>query len=151
MAETELRLLYEQDYYTWLMRTAELIRQGRFEELDADHLADEIEDMGKSTQRELASRLVVLLSSLLKWQHQPDQRVRHGRSWQLTIKEQRRQLAILLRKNPGLQVLIDESVAEAYGIALLVAARESGLAETVFPAVCPFGFQDMMDEDFWPG
>lgn len=150
MSSTQLSTLYDQDFYTWAMRTAELIRQGRFDEIDANHLAEEIEDMGKSTQRELVSRLVVLLAHLLKWQHQPDQRARHGRSWSLTIKEQRRQLAILLRKNPGLTPLLDESVEEAYGTARLVAARESTLDETVFPEVCPFAFEDIADNDFWP-
>jgi hypothetical protein len=150
MATTEPTNLYDQDYYTWAMRTAELIRQGRFDEIDAHHLAEEIEDMGKSTQRELTSRLIVLLAHLLKWQYQPDQHPRHGRSWKLTIKEQRRQLAILLRKNPGLRPLLDESVEEAYGTAVLVAARETNLDETAFPGVCPFAFEDMANDDFWP-
>lgn len=150
MAATQLATLYDQDYYTWAMRTAELIRQGRFDEIDTDHLAEEIEDMGKSTQRELVSRLIVLLAHLLKWQYQAEQRPDHGRSWRLTIKEQRRQLAILLRKNPGLKPLVDESVEEAYGTAQLIAARETNLDETVFPERCPFAFEDVIDDDFWP-
>jgi hypothetical protein len=150
MATTELTTLYDQDYYTWAMRTAELVRQGRFEEIDAEHLAEEIEDMGKSTQRELNSRLIVLIAHLLKWQYQPDQRPRHGRSWKLTVKEQRRQLTILLRKNPGLKPLLDESVEEAYGTAILIAARETDLDETTFPEVSSFSFEDIIDNDFWP-
>lgn len=150
MAATQFTTLYERDYYTWAIRTAELIRQGRFDEIDTDHLAEEIEDMGKSTQRELVSRLIILLAHLLKWQYQPEQRLEHGRSWRLTIKEQRRQLAILLRKNPGLKPLVDESVKEAYGTARLIAARETNLNETVFPEMCPFAFEDVIDDNFYP-
>lgn len=150
MTAPKTSTLYDRDFYTWAMHTAELIRRGRFDEIDADHLAEEIEDMGKSTQRELVSRLIVLLAHLLKWQHQPRQRDRHGRSWRLTIMEQRRQLDSLLRKNPGLKPLLDESMAEAYGTARLVAARDSTLDESAFPEVCPFGFGDVMAEDFWP-
>lgn len=150
MTTTESTTLYDQDYYTWSMRTAQLIRQGRFDEIDVDHLAEEVEDMGKSTQRELVSRLIVLLAHLLKWQYEPDQRAWHGRSWRLTVQEQRRRLAILLRKNPGLKPLVSESVEEAYGTALLVAARETDRDETAFPEVCPFAFEDALDNDFWP-
>lgn len=150
MSATERSTLYDQDFYTWAMHTAEMIRQGRFDEIDADHLAEEIEDMGRSTQRELVSQLIVLLAHLLNWQYQPAQRARHGRSWRLTIKEQRRQLAILLRKNPGLKALLDESLEEAYGTARLVAARESTLDEAVFPEVFPYAFEAIMDDEFWP-
>lgn len=150
MPTTESGTLYDRDFYTWAMRTAELIRQGRFDEIDIGHLAEEVEDMGKSTQRELVSRLIVLLTHFLKWQYQPDQRARHGRSWALTIKEQRRRLAILLRKNPGLNPLVDESVEDAYGTARLIAARESTLDEGIFPEVCPFAFDAIIDNDFWP-
>ena len=150
MTTTEFTTLYDQDYYTWSMRNAQLIRQGRFDEIDVDHLAEEVEDMGKSTQRELVSSLIVLLAHLLKWQYEPDQRARHGRSWRLTIQEQRRRLAILLHKNPGLKPLMNESVEEAYSTAQLIAARETDRDETAFPEVCPFAFEDALDNDFWP-
>ena len=48
-----------------------------------EHLADEIENVGKSEQRELASLMIVLLAYLLKWQYQPGQR---GSNWETTIK-----------------------------------------------------------------
>ena len=47
---------------------------GRFAELDIEHLADEIEDVGKSEKREFASRMAVLLAHLLKWSRQPEKR-----------------------------------------------------------------------------
>ncbi|MGH8555990.1 MAG: DUF29 domain-containing protein, partial [Methylococcales bacterium] len=53
--------------------------------------------MGASERRELINRLAVLSAHLLKWQYQPSFR---GRSWQITIKEQRRQLQRLLNDNP---------------------------------------------------
>src|SRR5262245_15447550 len=47
---------YEQDFYAWTQRTAELLRAGRFEEADIEHVAEEIEDMGRRDVRELNSR-----------------------------------------------------------------------------------------------
>ena len=82
--------LHRQDFRAWTRQQADLIRSGRFAELDAVNLIDEIEDMGGSRERELESRLGVLLAHLLKWRYQPDRR---GRSWRLTIAEQRRRIA----------------------------------------------------------
>jgi len=80
--------LYDQDFYAWTQSTAELIRTGKWYDLDRDALAEEIESLGKSDWRELASRLAVLLRHLLKWRYQPEKWQR-GRSWSSTIWEQR--------------------------------------------------------------
>lgn len=62
--------LYYQDYTAWARAQADLLRAGRVEALDVEHLLAELEDMGKSEQRELENRLGVLLAHLLKWQFQ---------------------------------------------------------------------------------
>ncbi len=86
---------YEDDVVTWSTEQARLLREGRFDLLDIAHLAEEIEDVGKSEQRELANRMAVLLANLLKWQRQP---TRRGASWQITIRNQRRGIAAAWRK-----------------------------------------------------
>jgi Domain of unknown function DUF29 len=53
--------LYQQDHYLWMVTTAKLLRDRRLEQIDFEHLIEEIEEMGKDKQRELKSRLVVLL------------------------------------------------------------------------------------------
>ena len=138
---------YDTDFYTWTQRQARLLAQRRFDELDLENLIEEVESMGRSEQDKLESHLHVLLWHLLKWQYQPDRR---GNSWRLTIKEQRRQVAKVLRKNPGLKASLDETMADAYETARLSAARETDLNEALFPAVCPWGFEAISDEDFWP-
>ena len=75
---------YEKDIVAWANEQAGFIRAGRFDLLDLENIAEEIEDVGKSEKRELASRIAVLLSHLLKWQFQSGRR---GASWQRTIKE----------------------------------------------------------------
>lgn len=139
--------LYDQDFYTWTQHQAAALRAGRLSDLDLANLAEEIEDMGRSQRDKLESHLAVLLAHLLKHQHQPGKRTR---SWELTIKEQRRQVAKALRRNPGLKSHLDEAVADAYDIARLVAARETGLSEAVFPEVCPWGWEAITDENFLP-
>ena len=78
--------IYHQDFHAWAMRNAELIRQGRLAEVDGEHVAEELESMGKSQQRALGSQLTGLVAHLLKWRHQPGGR---GASWRNTITLQR--------------------------------------------------------------
>lgn len=73
---------YEKDFYAWAIHNAELIRHGKFSEIDIEHVAEEIESMGRSDKRELMSRLSVLIVHLLKWKYQP---VRQGNSLRLAI------------------------------------------------------------------
>ncbi|OIQ69253.1 hypothetical protein GALL_491500 [mine drainage metagenome] len=103
--------------------------------------------MGKSEKRELVSRLTVLLAHMLKWRFQP---VLRGKSWNLTIEEQRNQLADHLADNPSLKSSFGEAVVSAYRNAILRAARETGLERTEFPVVCPWSFEQISDPNFYP-
>ena len=53
--------LYDQDIVAWANQQAEALRTGHFAQLDLEHLAEEIEDVGKSEQRELMSRMAILI------------------------------------------------------------------------------------------
>lgn len=139
--------VYDLDFHAWATEQAALLRTGRLSDIDAAHIAEEIEALGRSERHELRSRLSVLLLHLLKWSHQPDLR---GRSWELTIKEQRRQLARHLKDNPSLKPLTDEAMADAYGDAVLRAELEMNLLRDMLPWSCPYGFEQAMDEAFWP-
>lgn len=139
--------LYDSDFYAWANQQAALLRAGKLNAADIEHIAEEIESMGRSEKRELISRLAVLLMHLLKWHVQPTLR---GNSWRATIKIQRRELERHLADNPSLKSKLPDIIAGAYGDAVLLAMRETGLAESTFPAVCPWSFEQMMDPDFWP-
>lgn len=139
--------LYDQDFYAWARRNAELIRQGRIVEVDFEHVAEELENMGGNTRRELISRLSILLAYLLKWQWQP---VRRGNSWRLTIANQRDDIEDLLEQSPSLRHDIDEKIDKAYVRARRQAAIETGLDEKTFPLGCPFSMEQALDPDFWP-
>ena len=57
---------YEQDVVAWAREQAALLREGKFSAIDVEHIAEEIEDVGKSEQRELSSRMAVLLARVVK-------------------------------------------------------------------------------------
>jgi len=144
---TETARLYETDFYGWVQNQAGALRVGNFASLDLDNLIEEIEDMGKSRQRALESRLEILLMHLLKWQFQPEMK---GPSWHFTIDEQRARIAKLLRENPSLKGLIDRALEESYQFAVRLAVQEIGLKKTTFPTQCPWTFEQIIDEEFWP-
>ncbi len=139
--------IYDRDFHAWAMEQAALLRAGRFSEADTRHIAEEIETLGRGEKRELVNRLAVLLLHLLKWSHQPERR---GKSWRLTVEEQRRQLARHLRDNPSLMAWRDEAMADAYGDAVLRAERETDLPRDLFPWACPYSFEQAIDDTFWP-
>lgn len=139
--------LHDQDFYAWTRRQSSLLKHGQFAELDLMHLIDEVEDMGSNVHRQLTSRLEVLLMHLLKWQFQP---APQGKSWMLTIAEQRRRIAKLLRKNPSLKAQLEETMADAYEDARHSAMLETGLELSRFPESCPYRLEDVLDAEFYP-
>jgi hypothetical protein len=139
--------LYDRDFYAWAVRNAELLRSGHAEQADLTHIAEEIEDMGKRERRALQSRLGVLIGHLLKWQAQPELR---SRSWQTTIRIQRREIAKLLADSPSLRRFLAENLGSAYEDGKLIAAAETNLPEEALPESSPFDLDQILSESFLP-
>jgi hypothetical protein len=138
---------YDQDFYAWAKRNAELMRQGKWSEIDAEHVVEELEHMGKSQKRELISRLAVLLAHLLKWQYQQDKR---SDSWVTTVVTQRAEIQLLLDDSPSLRHDVYAFVEKGYRFATDRASRETGIAKDTFPVSCPYSFDQIVSEEFWP-
>jgi hypothetical protein len=139
---------YERDFYTWAMQQATLLREGRFDELDVENVAEEIEDLGKEQARALRSSYRLLLVHLLKWQHQ---RRRRSRSWAGTIVRERQNAALGIEDNPGLKSQQRDLFLQAYQLARKEAAAETGFPLVTFPETCPYALEQALDEAFWPG
>src|SRR5438067_1791329 len=138
---------YDHDFYAWAMENAALLRAERLSEIDIEHIAEEIETLGRSIKRSLSRRLEVLLSHLLKWEYQDAYR---NPSWRYTIKKQRRAIADLLEENPSLKHGIEEILTKAYEHAREAAADETELKISTFKEACPFSLEQVLDKDFWP-
>lgn len=138
---------YEKDFYGWTQEQAALLRSGRLTDLDIENLIEEVETMGRSEKRELESRLTVLLLHLLKWKFQE---IRRGGSWEMSIIEQRLRFEETLKENPGLKPKLDEILLNAYKFAVLQASRETKISRNVFPVSCPWTYDLILDESFYP-
>jgi hypothetical protein len=139
---------YDADFHAWALRNAELLREGRLDELDTEHIAEELESMGASERRELLNRLQVLLLHLLKHQYQPERR---SKSWRLTINHQRTAIERLLEQSPSLRRLLDpESFGKVYRKAVQDAVIETDLDAHLFPDDCPYTLDQVLDADWLP-
>jgi hypothetical protein len=136
---------YEDDYYGWVMDQVELLRSGRLDQIEREHLAEELEDLAGDEFTKLESALRVLLMHMLKWDQQPEHRTR---SWIFSIREQRRRYARLLKKSPSLKARLEEAREEAYEDARDWAAHETHLSVRDFPKDCPYGWDDVLERPF---
>jgi hypothetical protein len=152
MAREDMAALYDRDFYEWTVRNAELLRSGRLEEIDLEHIAEEIQDLGDRHRREVRSRLVVLVKHLLKWSVQPQKRYTESgsSSWLSTIREQRRQLAQLLEEAPSLRRYAKEGLSKDHRDAVKQASAETGIPIAKFPEECPFSFDQVLEDEFLP-
>lgn len=139
---------YDDDFFLWTQRAAALLREGRLSPVDIEHVAEEVEDMGKRDRRALESRLDVLLAHLLRWTHQPEHR---SRSWRGTILTRRARIERIVRDSPSLRRQLPELAERAYQRAVALAANDTGLPIAAFPATCPWGADDVVDAGFLPG
>jgi len=143
------RVTRERDVILWSSEQARLLRARRFAELDIEHLAEEIEGMGKSERRDLAGRMARLTAHLLAWRCQPESRTGGLRA---TICDARKRIALVLKETPSLQAALrDQDWQDGVWLDARVHARsESGLKDDALPDACPWTIEQAADPDFWP-
>jgi len=141
--------LYDDDVVAWAERQVALLRAGRWNLLDAEHIAEEIEDMNISHRHQLAHRMTKLLGHLLKWRYQP---ARRGASWECTIRNQRDRIDKLLHRMPSLRRLLasEEWLAEVWEDALDMAVHEAHLELSDLPGAMPWSVEQVLSRDYLP-
>jgi Domain of unknown function DUF29 len=142
-AAESLAALYAEDETAWLEAMAALIRRRDLGGLDLDNLGEYLTDMALRDRREVKSRLVVLLAHLLKWE---SQRKKRSRSWRTTVLDQRQELAGLAGRGV-LRAHAEAVLPQAYENAVELAASETGLPKTTFPADCPYTIEQLLAID----
>jgi hypothetical protein len=129
--------LYERDFVAWTEEQAARIRAAAGTHpnlpIDWDRVAEEIEDLGKSTARELRSCLATIVEHLLKLQHPAAEEPRGG--WVGTVARARAEAEDLMEESPSLRARLDVLLRRANRAAArtvgaeLEARREIGPAE----------------------
>jgi hypothetical protein len=142
-----MKSLYKTDFYAWTQQQIKLLQQRAWHHVDVQNLIEELADLGRRERQELRNRLGILLGHLLKWQFQPQEQ---GNSWLATIREQRREVDLLLKENPSLNPYLPEAIQLAYQTGLDLAVRETGFSYEAFPTECPYFLEDILSSAFLP-
>ena len=138
---------HDKDLYGWAVHTAQLLKDKKMNEVDFDGIIEELEEMGISNKHALKNRLAQLIFHLLKWQFQSHLRCR---SWEGSIEEQRIRLNDLLEENPSLKPMIGESIEKSYKLSLSLVRKETPLDLKSLPTECPYTYDQIMDDQFYP-
>jgi Domain of unknown function DUF29 len=144
---TELSTIYDRDVHNWLETTIAQIKQGNLQELDLEHLIEELEGLAGRDRREIEQRLKVLIEHLLKrcYVNLPE----CDRGWEITIIDQRSELIGLLEQSPSLNYHFLQVFDRAFQTALKIVQLE--YPETNFPTTWQFSQEItvMLNEQFW--
>jgi hypothetical protein len=145
-------LLYEEDFYAWTQQQAELLRRlpAISNALDIEHIAEEIEDLGRSDLRAAQSLCEHIIEHFLKIEFSGlDQPTDH---WRDEIVEWRLQLDKFLTRS----ILAKLDLPARYRMALrLVRRLERDVPGFLsrLPAECPYALEQIIssgDEDWFP-
>lgn len=145
--KTDMEKLYDQDYVVWLEETARQIRHKDIDNLDWQHLLEEIEDLGKSQKNAVESYLRQLLKHLLLYQYRTEQRDYCGNGWLDEIDNFRNELEILIRSKT-----LSNYAASIFELTYQK-ARRSALNKTkldIFPDQCPYTLEQALDVEYIP-
>jgi Domain of unknown function DUF29 len=144
---------YEDDFYAWTRHQAEVLRtmpvsDNRF---DRTHVAEEIEDLGKSERDAVRSQIRRIVERLLKLASSPAQQPRVD--WMEMIDDAREILSDKLTET--LRRDVEAGFEKLYAEGRRRAARglrrhgEPDAAEAL-PQTCPFSLNDIYRDDWYP-
>lgn len=138
--------LYEQDFALWVQATVQQLKTKNIENLDWEHLIEEIEGLTRSDRRELKHRLITLFEHALKRRYVPLSDC--YRRWELTLKRTQSQLQDLLDDSPSLRGYLLEILPHCYQEALENVRIEY---DQVFPDayLFPDKPQLLLTQKFW--
>ena len=141
-------MLYDTDFYQWTQDTWRQLQQRDIENLDWEHLAEEIEALGNEQKHKVDSYLRQLLIHLLLYQYWQDNRDYYTEGWQDEIDEFRFQLECRLQAKSLYNYFvsqIDEIYPKACRKVLLKSKQIVNL-----PEKCPYTVDQLLNPDFFP-
>ena len=148
-------MLYDEDFYAWTRAQADALRRLAAERwngpLDLEHLAEEVEDLGRSEFSTVRSQIERVLEHLLKLEYSPAADPRRG--WLISVLNARGHardhMTATIRRE------LNPALADAYARArrrAMVSLSEHGELDlaALLPKSCPYTFDQVLDDDWLP-
>ncbi|MGD9617029.1 MAG: DUF29 domain-containing protein [Alphaproteobacteria bacterium] len=144
---------YDEDFYAWTQYQAEVLRSMPCDDnrFDREHVAEEIEDLGRNTRDAVRSQVRRILVHFLKLAYSPAGDPRYG--WRGSIIDARTELADKL--SPTLRQDLSTSLDKVYAAARKRVASDledygEQEAAASLPADCPYTLAQILEHDWYP-
>jgi hypothetical protein len=144
---------YDDDFYAWTQYQAAVLRSLAITDnrLDREHVAEEIEDLGKSERNAVRSEIRRILEHFLKLAHSPagDPRA----DWMVSIANARAELEE--RLTATLRQDLEANLGRIYGHArkaaeIALRKHQENRATPAIPAECPYALDQILADDWYP-
>jgi NAD-specific glutamate dehydrogenase len=144
---SKLTSLYEIDNEQWLEQTIDLLKDNRLEELDLEHLIEELEELSRRDKKTVERFLEQIIRHLLLLQYWTAEYEYNSNHWQAEIMSFRTQLNEDLTQN--LQNHLQDNRAKIYEKALKYVKQKTGY-EIIFPEQCPYTLEQLLEINWLP-
>ncbi len=147
--------LYKDDFYAWTRDQAQALRRLAEQRwngpLDLEHLAEAVEDLGSEQQWAVESQLERVIEHLLKLEYSADADPR--RQWMISVVDGRGEIE--RRMTATIRNEVERALEKRYRRArrkaeLALAAQGEKDAAQALPAACPYAFDDLIADEWWP-
>ena len=144
---------YDEDFYAWTQHQAAVLRSMPCDDnrFDREHVAEEIEDLGKGERNAMRSEARRVLEHLLKLAHSPA--VEPRSDWMVSVASARAELqdrlTATLRRDIETALPLLYERAKSIAAAGLVKYGEHNAAAK-FPATCPYTLGQILADDWYP-
>ena len=145
--KSNLISLYENEYEQWLVQTVNLLKENRFNELDTEHLIEELEELSrreKKTFERFLEQIIRHLLLLQYWNVESENNLNHQLAEIISF---RTEINEDLTQN--LRNYLQEKQAKVYEKALKYVRQKTGY-EIIFLENCPYGLEQLLDMNWLP-
>ncbi|MEQ9371275.1 DUF29 domain-containing protein [Coleofasciculus sp. F4-SAH-05] len=142
-----LASLYDVEYDQWLARTISLLKDNRFNELDKEHLIEELEDLSRREKKTVERFLEQIIRHLLLWQYWTAEHDYNANHWQAEIMSFRTQINEDLTQNS--RNYLQENQVNIYEKALNYVKQKTGY-DVNFPENFPYTLYQLLEMNWLP-
>jgi hypothetical protein len=144
--------LFDQDYYTWVKEQIRLLHLRQVDQVDLEHLPDELNDLVWLIKQKIKTNLEVICNHLLKYKYAREYLNDEPccNSWRSALFQARREIAYELKASPSLQDYPSEEFEKRYQVAMNQVYQETKLLDNTLPKSCSWTINQILDKRWLP-